>query len=55
MNVLVGSLNVLPVMDHKLPAAMMQTVASEVQLLLIGERNPEEFAENLQRGWDAIR
>ena len=54
-NELVGSLNVLPVMDHKLPAAMMQSVASEVQLLLIGEVTPVQFAANLQRAWDAIQ
>lgn len=54
-NQLVSDLELLPVLDHRLPAAMMDTIASEIQLLLIGEVSPEQFTENLQEAWEEIR
>lgn len=54
-NRLVGSLGLLPVLDHRLPAAMMDTISSEIQLLLIGETTPEQFTQNLQAAWEEIQ
>lgn len=54
-NDLVAELEVMPTLGQKMPAAFMDTLASETQLLMIGEIDPEEFAANLQETWEELQ